>query len=126
MCTASRGIRSGIYKSAVMPAEVEAKLKDLIRNEKVLLLIKGTPEAPLCGFSATMINILDKYKVTDYAYIDVYSHELIRPCAKKIANWPTFPQLYISGEFIGGCDVTKSLDESGDLAKLLADAARDC
>ncbi|CDR95264.1 hypothetical protein BBBOND_0204220 [Babesia bigemina] len=111
--------------SSTLEQEVETKLRDLIRRERVLLLLKGTPEDPRCGFSAAVVNILDKYTTVDYAYVDVLSHEYLRPCAKKIADWPTFPQLFVDGRLVGGCDVIQSLHESGSLAEILIRGERE-
>ncbi|GIX64343.1 1-cys-glutaredoxin-like protein-1, putative [Babesia caballi] len=121
---APSGLRPFTSVSA-LEQDIEAKLRDLIRVERVLLLLKGTPEAPQCGFSAAVVSILDKYKVSDYAYVDVLSHELLRPCAKRVAKWPTFPQLFVNGNLVGGCDVIQQLHESGSLAEILCGAARD-
>ncbi|UKJ89477.1 hypothetical protein MACJ_002728 [Theileria orientalis] len=98
--------------------EIEEKLKKTIESEKILIFIKGTPEDPQCKYSAKMIEILNNYKLNDYAYINVFSHELLRKCVKNVSNWPTFPQLYIKGKLIGGCDVVDELHSSGELEKL--------
>lgn len=115
----------GFSTDSSIEKEIEEKLSQLIRDEAVLLLLKGSPDSPRCGFSAALVNILDKYKVSNYAYIDVYSHELLPQCAKRVANWPTFPQLFVNGKFIGGCDIVKELHESGELGKLLGESTRE-
>ncbi|ORM40801.1 Glutaredoxin-related protein [Babesia sp. Xinjiang] len=111
--------RRHFTSNSTLEEEVEAKLRTLISSERVLLLLKGTPDSPQCGFSAAVVSILDKYRVSDYAYVDVLSHDLLRPCAKKVANWPTFPQLFVNGRLIGGCDVIQDLHESGSLGNIL-------
>lgn len=89
-----------------------------INSHRIVLFMKGSPEFPQCGFSYQVVNILQQEKVTFYS-INVLEDEDIRQEIKTFSDWPTIPQLYIDGEFIGGCDITKELHESGELAKLL-------
>ncbi|EAN31528.1 Glutaredoxin family protein [Theileria parva strain Muguga] len=98
--------------------EIEEKLKKTIETEKILIFIKGTPEDPQCKYSAKLIEILNNYKLNDYAYINVFSHELLRKCVKNISNWPTFPQLYVNGKLVGGCDIVSELHTNGQLQNL--------
>lgn len=97
---------------------INEKIKDIINNNNVVLFMKGTPEMPQCGFSMTVSNILKKLNVK-FSGIDVLTDPEIRQGIKDFSNWPTVPQLYIKGEFIGGCDIAKEMYENGELKKKL-------
>ena len=84
-----------------------------------MLYMKGSPSQPMCGFSATVVSIL-KNSGADFASVNVLDYPEVREGVKKYAQWPTIPQLYIDGEFVGGCDIIKDLDESGELKEMLA------
>jgi monothiol glutaredoxin len=92
--------------------------KDISEN-KVVLYMKGTVEMPMCGFSGTVVTILNRLEVP-FKAINVLEDEEIRQGIKDFANWPTIPQLYINGEFVGGCDIVKEMYISGELQGLLA------
>jgi len=94
------------------------KIKNLIKENKVCLFMKGTPDAPQCGFSMTVSNVLKHLKV-DFKGINVLDDDDIRQGIKLYSDWPTIPQLYINEEFIGGCDIVKELFDSGELKKVL-------
>ncbi len=94
------------------------KIKDLIDNNNVCLFMKGTPTSPQCGFSMTVSNIL-KYLKVNFNGINVLEDENLRQGIKEFSDWPTIPQLYIKGEFIGGCDIVKEMFEKGELKNLL-------
>src|SRR5215207_77691 len=95
------------------------KVEELIRENKVLLFMKGTPEAPQCGFSMRVVNVLEGYGV-DYAALDVLpALQPLREVTAEISDWQTFPQLYVNGELVGGCDIVEEMDESGELAAVL-------
>jgi Grx4 family monothiol glutaredoxin len=96
----------------------EDSLKKLINKSPCILFIKGNREAPCCGFSKAIINLLDEYKV-DYETFDILKDNKVREGLKKYSHWPTYPQLYIKGEFIGGLDIVKEMCESGDLDNIL-------
>jgi monothiol glutaredoxin len=85
----------------------------------VLLFMKGSPENPRCGFSASVVQILNSYDVA-FASADVLENEDIRNGLKEFSNWPTFPQLYVKGEFVGGCDIIKEMHAKGELQPMLA------
>ena len=93
------------------------KIKNLIKENKVCLFMKGTPDAPQCGFSMTVSNVLKHLKV-DFKGINVLDDEDIRQGIKDYSDWPTIPQLYVKSEFIGGCDIVKEMFESGELKKI--------
>jgi monothiol glutaredoxin len=97
---------------------VNEKIKDIITKNDVVLFMKGTPEMPQCGFSMTVSNILKELKVK-FSGVNVLADPDIRQGIKDFSNWPTVPQLYIKGEFIGGCDIAKEMYEKGELQKIL-------
>ena len=101
---------------------MEQKIKDQIENEisdnEVCLFMKGTPEAPQCGFSMAVSNMLKILEV-NFKGVNVLENEHIRQGIKEFSEWPTIPQLYIKKEFVGGCDIVKEMYESGELKKVL-------
>ena len=94
------------------------QIAEAVRSNPVMLFMKGSPEAPQCGFSAQLVQILSGYGVP-YATADVLRFPEIRDGIKEFANWPTIPQLYVNGEFVGGCDIVIELHETGELEGLL-------
>lgn len=102
--------------------DMKEQVHQTVTSNPVVLYMKGTPTFPRCGFSANAANILKACGVTDFVAIDVLMDDGIREAIKEYANWPTIPQLYIGGQFIGGSDITRDLYQSGELQKLLAAA----
>jgi monothiol glutaredoxin len=100
-------------------SDIEARIQGLIDANPVFLFMKGTPEFPQCGFSATVISILDHLGV-DYGSANILEDADLRQGVKDFSNWPTIPQLYVKGEFLGGCDIAKEMFQSGELKQLLA------
>ena len=98
--------------------DINKKIKTIIDSNSIVLFMKGTPEAPQCGFSMAISNILKHLKVK-FEGINVLENDEIRQGIKDYADWPTIPQLYIKGEFIGGCDIVKEMFEKGELKELL-------
>ena len=98
--------------------DVRERIEKDVKGNKVMLYMKGTPEAPMCGFSAQVVSILKENKVP-FKSFNVFDDESIRQGIKEYADWPTIPQLYINGEFIGGCDIVRELHQTGELKKLL-------
>ena len=98
--------------------DLKSKIKKDISKNKVMLYMKGTKEMPMCGFSATVVNILNMHNV-DYKTENVLTDNSIRHELSKHSNWPTIPQLFCNGEFIGGCDIAIELHKNGELAKIL-------
>ena len=98
--------------------EIKEKIKNLINTNNVCLFMKGTPDAPQCGFSMAVSNVLKHLKV-NFNGIDVLEDENLRQGIKEFSDWPTIPQLYIKSEFIGGCDIVKEMFEKGELKTLL-------
>ena len=99
--------------------ELKAKIEEIIRDNKVLLFMKGTPEAPACGNSMRAVAAIEPYGV-EYAALDVLpALEPLREVTGEIADWRTFPQLYVDGKLVGGADIVEEMNESGELAELL-------
>lgn len=98
-----------------------AKIEKQIASHTALLYMKGSPDFPMCGFSARVAHILNHLKAR-YAYVNILENPDIRSLLPKYANWPTFPQLYIQKELIGGCDIVTELHETGELKTLLQNA----
>jgi len=94
--------------------ELRAQIEKTIASNRVVLFMKGTPQQPQCGFSATVIGILDKL-VSDYETVNVLEDATIREGIKEYSNWPTIPQLYVGNEFVGGCDIIQDMFNSGEL-----------
>ena len=103
---------------------MDEKTKDLIKNEiennEVCLFMKGTPDAPQCGFSMAVSNL---FKILEVKFkgVNVLENQEVRQAIKEFSDWPTIPQLYVKKEFVGGCDIVKEMYENGELAKLLED-----
>ena len=100
--------------------EIKEKIKKLIDDNQVCLFMKGTPDAPQCGFSMAVSNVL-KHLNVDFKGINILEDENLRQGIKDFSDWPTIPQLYVKQEFIGGCDIVKEMFEKGELKKLLED-----
>ena len=98
-------------------SEINNQLDEIIKNNKVVLFMKGTPEMPQCGFSMAVSNVL-KHLEVKFTAINVYEDEEIRNGIKEYSNWPTIPQLYVNEEFVGGCDIVKEMFEKGELKDL--------
>ena len=101
-----------------MNENVNIKIKDLIEKNEVCLFMKGTPEVPQCGFSLAVSNVL-KHLEVKFNGVNVLEDPEIREGIKKYSDWPTIPQLYIKGEFVGGCDIIKEMFEKGTLQEKL-------
>ena len=95
------------------------KIDSLVKGNKVVLFMKGVPEAPQCGFSARVVEILNSLGV-EFDAVNVLADAAIRQGVKEYSNWPTIPQLYIGGEFVGGCDIVVEMAQRGELQKLVA------
>ncbi len=100
---------------------VEDVIKDQVTTHPVVLYMKGTPEQPQCGFSANAVNILNACGVNDLFTVDVLQDPEIRQGIKDYSSWPTIPQLYVNGEFIGGSDILTEMYQNGELQELFKD-----
>ncbi len=101
--------------------DIQAVIKQQVTENPVALYMKGTPTFPQCGFSASAVAVLKACGVTKFFSVNVLENADIRQGIKEFSNWPTLPQLYIKGEFIGGCDIVREMYESGELQTLLND-----
>ncbi|MCA9407597.1 MAG: Grx4 family monothiol glutaredoxin [Candidatus Omnitrophica bacterium] len=101
-----------------MDQAIKERIENDIKNNKVFIYMKGTPDMPQCGFSAQSAGILQSYNIP-FASFNVLEDEEIRQGIKEFSEWPTIPQIFIDGEFIGGCDILMEMHASGDLAKAL-------
>jgi monothiol glutaredoxin len=101
-------------------ADIQDTIRDQIAKNRVVLYMKGTPQFPQCGFSATAAEILRRCGIDDYASFDILRDEALRQGIKEFSDWPTIPQLYVDGEFVGGCDIMREMYQSGELQQILA------
>jgi monothiol glutaredoxin len=99
--------------------DVKDKIRQQVTGHPVVLYMKGTPQFPQCGFSATVAEILKRSGVNDYLAVNVLEDPELRQGIKEYANWPTIPQLYVNGEFVGGCDILREMYASGELEQVL-------
>ena len=99
--------------------DVQERIKQQVTTHPVVLYMKGSPSFPQCGFSANAVRILNALGVKEFFSVDVLQDPEIRQSIKDYANWPTIPQLYINGEFVGGSDIMTEMYQSGELKKLL-------
>ena len=102
-------------------SDVKDRIKDMIEKNKVLLFMKGTKSFPQCGFSNAVVEVLKREGVP-FETVNVLADSEIRQGIKEYSNWPTIPQLYVGGKFVGGCDIVTEMHQNGELAKELAGA----
>ncbi len=100
-------------------SDVIQRIDQLVKSNEVVLFMKGTPQFPQCGFSGRAAQILKACGVSQYASVNVLEDQEVRESIKQYANWPTIPQLYVKGEFVGGSDIMMEMYESGELQQLL-------
>ena len=103
--------------------DVQEIIKEQVTTNPVVLYMKGTPRAPMCGFSATAVQILQACNLPLFFSVNVLDDQEIREGIKVFSDWPTIPQLYVRGEFIGGCDIMREMYQSGELQQLLVGLA---
>ncbi|MEP7068638.1 MAG: Grx4 family monothiol glutaredoxin [Usitatibacter sp.] len=101
---------------------VQDKIREQVTSNKVVLYMKGSPQLPQCGFSATATQLLKMAGAENLYTVDVLQNPDIREGIKQYANWPTIPQLYVNGEFVGGSDILREMYQNGELQKLIASA----
>ena len=99
---------------------INALIENEVKSNDVVLFMKGTPDFPQCGFSGQVVQVLD-YIGVDYKGINVLASDEIRQGIKEYSNWPTIPQLYVKGEFIGGCDIVREMFQAGELQALMTE-----
>ena len=102
--------------------DIKQKIKEQVTAHPVVLYMKGTPQFPQCGFSALALQVLSACGVQDLFTVNVLADPDIREGIKEYANWPTIPQLYVNGEFVGGSDILREMYQSGELQKLIQEA----
>jgi len=107
------------FSASTAMSDVQQRIDDLVKNNKVVLFMKGTAQFPMCGFSGRAIQILKACGVTELKTVNVLEDEEVRQGVKQYANWPTIPQLYVNGEFVGGSDILMEMYEAGELQPLL-------
>jgi len=101
-------------------SDIKDAIREQIGKARVVLYMKGSPQFPQCGFSATAAEILKRCGVDEYASYNVLQDDALREGLKEFSNWPTIPQHYVNGEFVGGCDIMREMYQSGELQQLLA------
>jgi monothiol glutaredoxin len=118
-------MRRGMKVERIMPLtdRQRAEFDQLVHSHPVVLFMKGNRRFPQCGFSATVVGILDQL-TPNYQTVNILEEPAVREGMKEFSNWPTFPQLYVKGEFVGGCDIVKAMHASGDLEKVLGVEAK--
>ena len=99
--------------------DTQQRIKETVTSNPVVLYMKGTPQMPQCGFSAMAVQALQACGVSSFAAVNVLADPEVREGIKQYANWPTIPQLYVNGEFVGGADIVREMYQSGELQKLL-------
>lgn len=105
--------------SRLKPKDMNKYLESLIHQAPLMLFIKGTADAPRCGFTRELIQLLNKANITDYKTFDILQDEDVRQKLKEYSSWQTYPQIYVNGQLIGGLDILKQLDEEGTLVETL-------
>lgn len=100
--------------------DTQERIRKQVTDNSIVLYMKGTPEAPMCGFSAAAVQILEACGVEEVATVNVLEDDEVRQGIKEFSSWPTIPQLYVKGEFVGGADIMREMYQSGELQKLFA------
>jgi monothiol glutaredoxin len=101
-------------------SDAQQRIAELVKGHRVMLFMKGTADFPMCGFSNLAVQVLQACGADDLFTFDVLGDEAVRQGVKDYAQWPTFPQLFVKGEFVGGADIMKEMYQSGELQQLLA------
>src|ERR1051326_4518964 len=104
--------------------DTQQRIKEQVTRNRVVLYMKGTPQFPQCGFSSLAVQVLNACGVQEFFHVNVLADEEIRQGIKSFANWPTIPQLYVNGEFVGGSDIMREMYQSGELQKLLQETTQ--
>ena len=107
-------------QTAAPPVDAQAFIAKTVAENPVVLFMKGVPDQPGCGFSAVVVQILDHLEV-EFAGVNVLQSDALRQGIKAYSDWPTIPQLYVKGEFVGGCDIIREMFQSGELKTMLAE-----
>ena len=107
------------FKVEINNENVMKVIDDWVKNNNVVIFMKGTREMPRCGFSNYVVQILNFYKIKEIKVVNILENPLIRESVKQYSNWPTYPQLYVKGSLIGGCDIIKEMNENGTFKELV-------
>jgi monothiol glutaredoxin len=110
-------------KGALTMSDVQQRIDDLVKSNRVVLFMKGTAQFPMCGFSGRAVQILKACGASDLKTVNVLEDDGVRQGIKEYANWPTIPQLYVNGEFVGGSDIMMEMYEAGELQQVLSTAS---
>ena len=97
---------------------IEEQLQDIIKDNNIILFMKGNPHQPRCGFSARVVDVLKENNV-EFSYMDILEDPEVRQVLPTISDWPTFPQLFVKGELVGGCDIVTEMHQTGELKAVL-------
>ena len=108
-----------LKKAPVDEATLNAQFSEWVQGNDVVLFMKGSKKMPRCGFSNYVVQVLKFYGINNYKDVDILSDEQLRESVKKWSNWPTFPQLYVKGQLVGGCDIVKEMHADGSMEELL-------
>ena len=100
--------------------ELKEQIENWVKQNKIVLFMKGNPQMPMCGYSRYVVEILKFYSIRDYKSVDILKDQNLRRVVKEYSDWPTFPQLYINGELIGGCDIVTDMHKKGTLKDALS------
>lgn len=106
----------------MMDEPTKERIQAMVDEHPIVLFMKGSRHFPRCGFSATVVEVLKRSGVTDFHFVDVLQDPTLRQGIKEFTDWPTVPQLYVGGKFVGGCDIVRDMYESGELESVLAAA----
>ena len=101
-------------------AELLKQIEGWVKDNKIVLFMKGSQQAPLCGYSRFVVEVLKFYNVPSYKSIDILKDEKVRRLVKEYSDWPTYPQLYVNGELVGGCDIVTEMHKNGTLKEVLS------
>eukprot|EP01137_Pigoraptor_chileana_P026212 Opistho-2@96854 len=121
----SVSVRSAVSKRMLTTPAGDGLIKEFektVKENPVVVFMKGTPDQPMCGFSRAVVQVLNMHGVSSYKFYNVLEDEAVRQGVKQFTNWPTIPQVFINGEFVGGCDIVINLHQSGELKEALAKA----
>ncbi|XP_051730044.1 glutaredoxin-related protein 5, mitochondrial [Ctenopharyngodon idella] len=108
-----------VWARLMCSSAAQKNLEEMVKKDKVVVFMKGTPAQPMCGFSNAVVQILRMHGVDNYAAYNVLDDQDIRQGIKSFSNWPTIPQVFFNGEFVGGCDILLQMHQSGDLVEEL-------
>lgn len=112
-------LSSRLFASGGASQDVQQRIQGLVKENRIVVFMKGTPDAPKCGFSNAVVRIFEMHGVEGYNAHDVLEDENLRQGIKEFSNWPTIPQVYIDGDFVGGCDIMIEMHQNGELIEEL-------